>query len=238
MCKKFLLLAVAALSVLPAVSQKMNRHEVSASYGYAPVFNWIDDYRLLTGQFEKPYISYGIGGVIRYDWQISETGMWGAATIGYNFRLLKNLSIGVQAVYASTEQQVREIRSKIPDNYFSIKNHYWAVMPDVKWTWMKLGIVSLYSRAGAGIVFTKAEIAYVPGKVLTESKSSWRPSTGTTESGLKLPGDERFKMDDTRTQFAFQLSPVGIEVGGRLAAYAEGGLGVSGSFVAGVRYQF
>ena len=238
MYRKFLLLAVAALTVLPAVSQKMKRHEVSVSYGYAPVFNWIDDYRLLTGQFEKPYISYGIGGVIRYDWQISETGMWGAATMGYNFRLLKNLSIGVQAVYASSEQQVREIRSKITDNYFSIKNHYWAVMPDVKWTWMKLGIVSLYSRAGAGIVFTKAEIAYVPGKVLTESKSSWRPSTGTTESGLKLPGDERIKMDDTRTQFAFQLSPVGIEVGGRLAAYAEGGLGVSGSFVAGVRYQF
>ena len=110
MYRKFLLLAVAALTVLPAVSQKMKRHEVSVSYGYAPVFNWIDDYRLLTGQFEKPYISYGIGGVIRYDWQISETGMWGAATMGYNFRLLKNLSIGVQAVYASSEQQVREIR--------------------------------------------------------------------------------------------------------------------------------
>ena len=64
MYRKFLLLAVAALTVLPAVSQKMKRHEVSVSYGYAPVFNWIDDYRLLTGQFEKPYISYGIGGVI------------------------------------------------------------------------------------------------------------------------------------------------------------------------------
>lgn len=49
MYRKFLLLAVAALTVLPAVSQKMKRHEVSVSYGYAPVFNWIDDYRLLTG---------------------------------------------------------------------------------------------------------------------------------------------------------------------------------------------
>ena len=51
MYRKFLLLAVAALTVLPAVSQKMKRHEVSVSYGYAPVFNRIDDYRLLTGQF-------------------------------------------------------------------------------------------------------------------------------------------------------------------------------------------
>lgn len=31
------------------------------------------------------------------------------------------------------------------------------------------------------------------------------------------------------TQFIFQLSPVGIEVGGRLAAYGEGGFGVSSS---------
>ena len=30
------------------------------------------------------------------------------------------------------------------------------------------------------------------------------------------------------TQFAFQVSPVGVEVGGRVAAYAEAGIGTSG----------
>lgn len=227
MYKKFLLLAVAALSVLPAVSQKMNRHEVSVSYGYAPAFNWIYNYGILAEQFDKPVSVYGIGGHLEHDWQIANTEMWGAATMGYNFRLLKNFSIGVQAGYATNKQHVMETP-------FSINNRYWAVMPDVKWTWMRLGIVSLYSRAGVGVVFTKAEVWQL--NEIVNGGNPWRPSTGVTESGLELKLS--YKMDDTRTQFAFQLSPVGIEVGGRLAAYAEGGLGVSGSLVIGGRYQF
>lgn len=43
---------------------------------------------------------------------------------------------------------------------------------------------------------------------------------------------------DSTTQFAFQVSPLGVEVGGRLAAFAEGGIGMSGSFVIGARYRF
>lgn len=40
------------------------------------------------------------------------------------------------------------------------------------------------------------------------------------------------------TQFAFQVSPVGVEVGGRVAAYAEAGIGTSGCLLVGVRYRF
>lgn len=42
----------------------------------------------------------------------------------------------------------------------------------------------------------------------------------------------------TYTGFAFQCSPIGIEVGNRFAGYAEAGVGVSGSIIAGVRYRF
>ena len=43
---------------------------------------------------------------------------------------------------------------------------------------------------------------------------------------------------DKSTQFAFQVSPVGVEVGGRVAAYAEAGIGTSGCLLVGVRYRF
>lgn len=44
--------------------------------------------------------------------------------------------------------------------------------------------------------------------------------------------------EETATKFAFQLSPVGVEVGGRVAAYAEAGIGSSGCFLVGARYRF
>lgn len=43
---------------------------------------------------------------------------------------------------------------------------------------------------------------------------------------------------ETETRFAFQVSALGLEVGGRLAAYAEVGLGTSGSLLFGARYRF
>lgn len=39
-------------------------------------------------------------------------------------------------------------------------------------------------------------------------------------------------------QWAFQVSPIGVEVGGKVAAYAEAGVGTMGSFVAGLRFRF
>lgn len=54
--------------------------------------------------------------------------------------------------------------------------------------------------------------------------------TFTRSSG----GGERW----SARQLAFQVSPLGIEVGGRLALYAEAGVGTTGSLVAGMRFRF
>lgn len=40
------------------------------------------------------------------------------------------------------------------------------------------------------------------------------------------------------TQLAFQVSPLGVEVGGRVAAFAEAGIGSSGCLLVGARYRF
>ena len=39
-------------------------------------------------------------------------------------------------------------------------------------------------------------------------------------------------------KFAWQISPIGVELGGRLAAYAEAGVGTVGSLIVGLRFRF
>lgn len=184
MLRKILIAAAVVLVAAPALAQGSRRSEVSVSYGIAPVTDWIDSYSdMLTGI---------VAG--------SDTDLtgWGSVTVGYNFRLIGSLRLGAQVVYSSNDQKIRNSGSEI-------SNRYWSVMPNVKWNWLNLKIVSFYSRLGAGASFSKAKV-----------------------------GDH----SDTSRQFAFQVSPVGVEVGGRIAAYAEAGIGVSGCLLVGARYRF
>lgn len=180
--KRILLLAAVALLSAPLCVQAQ-RSEITVSYGYAPTSNWSDSFSAI-----KDLVS---------DAKTDISG-WGAVTVGYNLRLLGPLSIGAQVVCSTNEQKIKGTNTEI-------RNRYWAVMPNVKWTWLNLKIVSLYSRAAVGAVFSEAE------------------SGGESEHA---------------TRFAYQVSPVGVTVGGRLAAYAEAGVGASGSLLVGLRYSF
>lgn len=179
-----LMVAVVVLMAVPALAQGSRRSEVSVSYGVAPVTDWIDSYsNILTGVFSG-----------------SDTDLkgWGAVTVGYSFRLIGSLRLGAQVVYSSNTQEVKRVGSEI-------KNRYWSLLPNVKWNWLNLRVVSFYSRLGAGAAFSKAKV------------------DGQSEKS---------------TLFAFQVSPVGVEVGGRIAAYAEAGIGTSGCLLVGARYRF
>ncbi len=188
MMRKLLLLFVAALFLLPASAQ-LRRSELSVSYGFAPVTGWTDTYTDLLKDLVAGH----------------DTGLkgWGAVTVGYNFRLLNKLSLGVQVVYASNDRRIVPAANAAPAG--TATSHYWTVMPNLKWTWLNLRVVSLYSRVGVGSTFSKAEAG---------------------------------GSDVSATDFAFQASPVGVEVGGRLAAYAEAGIGASGCLIFGARYRF
>ena len=118
--------------------------------------------------------------------------------MGYSFRVIGSLRIGAQVAYSSNTQEIKKTGSEI-------KNRYWTLMPNVKWNWLNLKIVSFYTRVGAGASFSKAKIG---------------------------------GQSDKSTLFAFQVSPVGVEVGGRIAAYAEAGIGPWGSLLVGARYRF
>lgn len=184
MIKKLLMAAAVVVMAVPAAAQGSRRSEVSVSYGVAPVTDWIDSYSdMLTGLFTNAN---------------TDLEGWGAVTVGYSFRLIGSLRLGAQVVYSSNTQEVRDAGSEI-------RNRYWSLLPNVKWNWMNLKVVSFYSRLGAGASFSRSEV-----------------------------GGE----SDKSTQFAFQVSPVGVEVGGRVAAYVEAGIGTSGCLLVGVRYRF
>ena len=176
MIKKLLMAAAVVVMAVPAAAQGSRRSEVSVSYGVAPVTDWIDSYSdMLTGLFTNAN---------------TDLEGWGAVTVGYSFRLIGSLRLGAQVVRGAGSE---------------IRNRYWSLLPNVKWNWMNLKVVSFYSRLGAGASFSRSEV-----------------------------GGE----SDKSTQFAFQVSPVGVEVGGRVAAYAEAGIGTSGCLLVGVRYRF
>lgn len=184
MMRKLLLVAASLLFAASSFAQGSRRQEITLSYGVAPVTDWIDSYSNLLS-----------GAVLGAD---TKSSGWGAVSLGYSFRLIGGLKIGAQLVYSSNSQAVQGAGS-------DISNRYWSVLPNLKWNWLNLKIVSIYARAGAGVTF--ARVSY----------------GGRNEQS---------------TQFAFQVSPLGVEVGGRLAAYAEAGIGTSGSVVAGIRYRF
>lgn len=159
MIKKLLMAAAVVVMAVPAAAQGSRRSEVSVSYGVAPVTDWIDSYSdMLTGLFTNAN---------------TDLKGWGSVTVGYSFRLIGSLRLGAQVIYSSNTQEIRGAGSEI-------RNRYWSLLPNVKWNWMNLKVVSFYSRLGAGATFSKSEVGSESGK---------------------------------STQFAFQVSPVGVEVG-------------------------
>ena len=109
--KRILLLAAVALLSAPLCVQAQ-RSEITVSYGYAPTSNWSDSFSAI-----KDLVS---------DAKTDISG-WGAVTVGYNLRLLGPLSIGAQVVCSTNEQKIKGTNTEI-------RNRYWAVMPNVKWT--------------------------------------------------------------------------------------------------------
>ena len=56
--------------------------------------------------------------------------------------------------------------------------------------------------------------------------------------GLTFTESSGEGQSESAQQWAFQVSPIGVEIGGKVAAYAEAGIGTMGSLVAGLRFRF
>ena len=86
-----------------------------------------------------------------------------------------------------------------------------CVMPTFKADWFKRSSVTLYSKVGVGLI-------------INSSKTTYTDNSNTNKS--------------TYYYFAFQGSPIGIEVGHAACGFAELGFGQAGLLQFGFRYKF
>lgn len=108
---------------------------------------------------------------------------------------------------------------------------------------LRVGAQLIYSSNTQTIERSNSDTSNQYWSILPTVKWNWlnlkivsiyaRAGAGVTFARASYNGQH-----DNSTQFAFQVSPVGVEVGGRLAGYAEAGIGTAGCVLAGIRYRF
>ena len=86
-----------------------------------------------------------------------------------------------------------------------------TIMPMFKFNWFNKPLVTMYTRIGIGLVLSFDKEEYFTGVEDYHSKNAY---------------------------LAWQVSPVGIEIGKSLAGFLELGFGTTGLFSAGLRYRF
>mgnify|MGYP006936001231 FL=1 len=84
-------------------------------------------------------------------------------------------------------------------------------MPSIKWYWVNKNHFGLYCKAAVGPILVSC------------TAENYEYNTSNSESGI-------YPM--------FQVSPIGVEFGGKFRGFAELGLGDQGLVLGGVRYKF
>lgn len=142
----------------------------------------------------------------------------GSVNVGYLFHISQPFAIGLTYAYNTAERDVSLLNAAIPSG--KLENDCHTIMLTAKYEWLRLKRFTFYSRAGVGFMSIK-------------------------EGNLELLGDHLSsnlsgEYLENQKSFAWQLMPVGVEwrFAGPLALFAEGGVGVTGCGMAGVKIRF
>lgn len=92
--------------------------------------------------------------------------------------------------------------------------HYYSLMPAVKFNFLRGEFIGLYSKVALGVCLSP------------------KSTCGTDIEDVKV---EKTKL---RVGPMYHLTLLGMEIGGRLRAFGEFGIGAKGVLSAGLRYQF
>lgn len=199
MKKLFLILLLGtfvSFGVANAQQATIGRSEIFISYGAVPTTDFFGLYTGIAARIAS------LGHVTE-----ENSRSFGAVNAGYYFYAKPWLGIGGAYSYANLKQDLVYDGSVVGNQKYGYHN----VMGSVKFNWFRRPIVTLYSRAAAGVT------------IATESFTE--AETGMVDK-------------TTEVMFAFQVSPIGIEVGRALAGFAEVGIGNMGVAQVGLRYRF
>ncbi|MBQ5997442.1 MAG: hypothetical protein IJL64_06205 [Bacteroidales bacterium] len=134
---------------------------------------------------------------------------FGPVSVEYFHHFTNVVSAGAIAVYGQSTKDVIQHDEKTGE----MKNSYVSLMPAAKFGWFNRPKVGLYSKVGAG-------------------------ATRRHEKQDRCGKDEEDD-SDSAVHFNFQLSLIGVEVGGSaVRGFAELGIGEQGTLLGGVRYRF
>ena len=201
MKKQFVLILVVVL-LIPFTANAQNKsefNELSVSYGIIPASQLLDNFTITATDLYT-------GG----HYQSNNSKCWGALSIGYSYKLAKNIRLGLTYSFS----QINEDIVLGSSSALGAKNDtYNVLMPNVKFYWLKKNIITLYSRVGAGVVFAKSE--------------------------QEFDNNQQASKTENKTIFAWQASPLWIEIGrSKIVALAEAGIGYMGSVQIGALFRF
>ena len=147
----------------------------------------------------------------------SEERFSGTFNAGYLYHVSRPLAIGIAYTRSSMDGKVVLGSSEPMADYSNICH---TVMLTGKYSWLHVGQFSFYSRVAAGLTFQR-------GKLENDSD----PYVQSDFASVDLKGGKTF---------AWQVAPLGMEwhFVSYLAVFAEGGVGVSGSGMVGVKAFF
>jgi hypothetical protein len=143
-------------------------------------------------------------------YQSNNSKCWGALNFGYSYKLSKTIRLGFKYSFSQINEDIVLGSSSALGTKNDIYN---VLLPNLKLYWSSKNIITLYSRVGAGVVFAKSE--------------------------QEFDNNQQANKTENKTIFAWQASPLGIEIGhSKIVGFAEAGIGYMGSVQIGVMYRF
>ena len=206
-----LLMATAVMSagtVATAQDGEMTLPQHEISVGYGTV----TDIEIIDVFTDVLVTGFSLGTVSTANKEFS-----GAINLQYLYRPERWLAFGCGATYEQRTQDC--IRGSLKDDtrekVGEQTNRYFSVFPMVRFSWLNKKHVTMYSKVAVGMTFI-----------------------GDKYKNVSDDGDEGKVESEKDNLFAYQLSPVGIQVGSKLCGFAELGFGRQGMFQFGLAYKF
>jgi hypothetical protein len=142
---------------------------------------------------------------------IDDPSFSGAISASYIYRLNKTIGVGGIFSYEHSKSDITSNKEDVGDS----KDDYCTIMPAAKFNWTNGKMVRFYSKCAAG--------------VMLDTSNQTTNKTANTEAKSE---------NKTDVLFAFQVSPLGLEVGTSLCGFAEVGFGCQGLALIGLKYRF
>ena len=189
-----------------------SRHEIGVSYGYPTIaFAMFVDSDPSCPHAEQAFYE--------------NDRNFGPLSLEYFYRISRWISVG--GVFTFINRQKDIVQEKIQIGDFT--ERYYALMPSIKFNWVRSKHFGLYSKLVAGpCLHTKTD------KV---DSSTMIISCGPDYSRTTFI-DHCDEYTDRKVGLIGQVTPLGIEAGGRLRVFGELGIGAQGVYNVGLRYKF